>query len=125
VLLGAAGPVELCERDRAASDNGRRGYHAGLPLVSIRIIQKVISTSRLLVQPDRNQISARRGVIISAASGTAKTTALTSWAAPTNGQLATVMRLIGTGCRCITSWCRRTSSSSVTSITAGPQSPNK
>ena len=78
MLLAGAGPVELGERDRAASDDGRRGYHAGLPLVSIRIIQKVISTSRLLVvQPDRNQISARRGVISSAASDAAKTTALT------------------------------------------------
>ena len=41
------------------------------------IIQKVISTSRLLVQLNRNQVSARRGVIISGASGTGKTTALT------------------------------------------------
>jgi ABC-type ATPase with predicted acetyltransferase domain len=37
----------------------------------------VISTSRLLVQLNRNQVSARRGVIISGASGTGKTTALT------------------------------------------------
>ena len=37
----------------------------------------MISTSRLLVQLNRNQVSARRGVIISGASGTGKTTALT------------------------------------------------
>ena len=37
----------------------------------------MISTTRLLVQLNRNQVSARRGVIISGASGTGKTTALT------------------------------------------------
>ena len=40
-------------------------------------IQKVISTGRLLIQLNRHQISARRGVIISGMSGTGKTTALT------------------------------------------------
>ena len=45
--------------------------------MSTPIIRKVISTSRLLVQLNRNQVSARRGVIISGASGTGKTTALT------------------------------------------------
>jgi hypothetical protein len=41
------------------------------------MIQKVIATSRLLVQLNRHQVSARRGVIISGASGTGKTTTLT------------------------------------------------
>jgi hypothetical protein len=77
VLLGAVRLANLSERDRAAYDDGRRGYHADLPLVSTPIIRKVISTSRLLVQLNRNQVSARRGVIISGASGTGKTTALT------------------------------------------------
>lgn len=40
-------------------------------------IRQVINTSRLLVQLNRRQVSARRGVIISGASGTGKTTALT------------------------------------------------
>ena len=52
-------------------------YHADLPLVNTPMIRKVISTSRLLIQLNRNQVSARRGVIISGASGTGKTTALT------------------------------------------------
>ena len=77
VLLGAARLAKLSECDRAAYDDGRRGYHADLPLVSTPIIRTVISTSRLLVQLNRNQVSARRGVIISGASGTGKTTALT------------------------------------------------
>jgi Bacterial TniB protein len=71
-LLPAAGPA-----DRAACDEARREYHADLPLVSTPVLQKVISTCRLLIQLNRHQVSARRGVIISGASGTGKTTALT------------------------------------------------
>ena len=44
VLLGAVRLAKLSERDRAAYDDGRRGYHADLPLVSTPIIRKVIST---------------------------------------------------------------------------------
>ena len=54
----ASQPFWLSWRDRAAYDDGRRGYHADLPLVSTPIIRKVISTSRLLVQLNRNQVSA-------------------------------------------------------------------
>jgi DNA transposition AAA+ family ATPase len=46
-------------------------------MVNTPVIQKVIATSRLLIQLNRHQVSARRGVIISGASGTGKTTALT------------------------------------------------
>ena len=45
--------------------------------MSTPVLQKVISTCRLLIQLNRHQVSARRGVIISGASGTGKTTALT------------------------------------------------
>ncbi|MFJ9935183.1 DEAD/DEAH box helicase family protein [Streptomyces virginiae] len=58
-------------------DERRREYHADLPLVNTPTIRKVIATSRLLIQLNRNQVSARRGVILSGASGTGKTTALT------------------------------------------------
>ena len=76
-LLAAAGLARLAPRDRDRYDEVRREYHADLPLVNTPTIQKVISTSRLLVQLNRKQVSARRGVIISGASGTGKTTALT------------------------------------------------
>jgi hypothetical protein len=59
-----------------AYDEARRDYHADLPLANTPTIQKVISTARLLVQLNRQQISARRGLIVSGASGTGKTTAL-------------------------------------------------
>ena len=76
VLLDAA-RWRRCLSVTGRHDDGRRGYHADLPLVNTPIIQKVISTARLLVQLNRHQVSARRGVIISGASGTGKTTALT------------------------------------------------
>ena len=63
--------------ERADYDETRRDYHADLPLVNTPTIQQVINTARLLVQLNRQQISARRGVIVSGASGTGKTTALT------------------------------------------------
>jgi len=44
--------------------------------VNTPIIRQVIATSRLLIQLNRHQISARRGAVISGASGTGKTTAL-------------------------------------------------
>ena len=77
VLLDAVALATLSAGGPSDYDEARRGYHADLPLVSTPIIRKVISTSRLLVQLNRNQVSARRGVIISGASGTGKTTALT------------------------------------------------
>lgn len=64
-------------KERTAYDEARCEYHAELPLVNTPIIRQVINTSRLLVQLNRHQISARRGVIVSGASGTGKTTALT------------------------------------------------
>ena len=67
----------LTASQRDAYDEMRRVYHADLPLANTPTIQNVISTARLLVQLNRNQVSARRGLIVSGASGTGKTTALT------------------------------------------------
>jgi hypothetical protein len=67
----------LTPSQRDAYDEARRDYHADLPLANTPTIQKVIATARLLVQLNRNQVSARRGLIVSGASGTGKTTALT------------------------------------------------
>ena len=61
---------------RAAYDEARVDYHAILPLVNTPVIRQVISTSRLPIQLNRHQVSARRGVVISGASGTGKSTAL-------------------------------------------------
>ena len=67
----------LTPAEQDAYEEMRRAYHADLPLANTPIIQKVIATARLVVQLNRNQVSARRGVIVSGASGTGKTTALT------------------------------------------------
>ncbi len=76
-LLSDAALAGLTGRERAGYDDARRDYHCDLPLVSTPTIRQVVSTSRLLIQLNRRQVSARRGVIISGASGTGKTTALT------------------------------------------------
>jgi hypothetical protein len=77
VLLTAKELAALSPHRRSAYDEMRRDYHSDLPLVNTPTIQKVISTGRLLIQLNRRQISARRGIVISGASGTGKTTALT------------------------------------------------
>ncbi|MET7610400.1 ATP-binding protein [Streptomyces seoulensis] len=75
-LLTTVQQAALSPKERLRDDELRRNYHADLPLVNTPTIQKVIATSRLLIQLNRQQISARRGIIISGASGTGKTTAL-------------------------------------------------
>src|SRR3954471_17650876 len=67
----------LPARTRAELVQARRDYHSGLPLAHTPTMRKLLTTGRLLVQLNRGQISARRGMILSGASGTGKTTALT------------------------------------------------
>jgi hypothetical protein len=67
----------LSQPDRVDYDEARRDYHSDLPLVNTPTIRQVITTGRLLAQLNRHQVSARRGLIVSGASGTGKTTALT------------------------------------------------
>jgi hypothetical protein len=76
-LHTAAVLQQMSPRDRVGYDEARRDYHSDLPLVNTPTIRQVINTGRLLVQLNRHQVSARRGLIISGASGTGKTTALT------------------------------------------------
>lgn len=75
-LLSGEALAGLGAAQRVGYDEARIEYHADLPLVNTPVIRQVIATSRLLIQLNRNQISARRGVVISGASGTGKTTAL-------------------------------------------------
>lgn len=67
----------LSARQRAEQTQVRRDYHSDLPLAHTPVMRKLLTTGRLLVQLNRGQISARRGMILSGASGTGKTTALT------------------------------------------------
>jgi hypothetical protein len=61
-----------------AYNEARIDYHSDLLVVSTPTIQQVITTGRRLVLLNRRQISARRGAIVTGASGTGKTTALTA-----------------------------------------------
>jgi len=88
---------------RVEYDETRIEYHADLPLVNTPIIRQVVATSRLLIQLNRNQISARRGAIISGASGTGKTPRCPSSGAPTSCPHAAATPTTGTGCRSSTS----------------------
>jgi hypothetical protein len=76
-LPGAAALAAMTVREREEHDEARRACHADLPLANTPVIQRVVSTARLLIQLNRHQVSARRGVIVSGPSGTGKTTALT------------------------------------------------
>jgi hypothetical protein len=75
-LLSQETWAALSTAQRGGYDEARIDYHADLPLVNTPIIRQVVATSRLLIQLNRHQVSARRGAIISGASGTGKTTAL-------------------------------------------------
>jgi hypothetical protein len=77
VLPAAAELAALPARARAELVQARRDYHSDLPLAHTPVMRKLLTTGRLLVQLNRGQISARRGMILSGASGTGKTTALT------------------------------------------------
>ena len=76
-LPAAAALAAMPVREREEHDEARRTYHADLPLANTPVIRQVVSTTRLLIQLNRHQVSARRGVIVSGPSGTGKTTALT------------------------------------------------
>jgi hypothetical protein len=76
-LPGADALAAMTARERAGHDEARQAYHADLPLANTPVIQRVVATTRLLIQLNRHQVSARRGVIVSGPSGTGKTTALT------------------------------------------------
>ena len=58
-------------------DEARRDHHAQLPLVTTPTIRQLLNTGRRLIQLNRGQVSARRGLILSGAAGTGKTTAIT------------------------------------------------
>jgi hypothetical protein len=75
-LLSDAEQAALSTAQRVAYDEVRMEYHADLPLVNTPVIRQVVATSRLLIQLNRHQVSARRGAIVSGESGTGKTTAL-------------------------------------------------
>ncbi len=64
---------------RAAYDEERLDYHTRLGVVGTSTLRQVVTTGRRLTLLNRHAISARRGLILSGAAGTGKTTAITQF----------------------------------------------
>lgn len=62
VFPNAAELTAFSARVRAVLVQARRGYHSDLPLAYTQVMRKLLATGRLLVQLNRGQISARRGM---------------------------------------------------------------
>jgi hypothetical protein len=60
-LPGADALARMTAREREEHDEARQAYHADLPLANTPVIQRVVATTRLLIQLNRHQVSARRG----------------------------------------------------------------
>src|ERR1700730_6105422 len=60
-------------------DEFRLDYHTRLAAVATSALRQVVSTGRRLTLLNRHAISARRGLILSGAAGTGKTTAITQF----------------------------------------------
>ena len=76
-LMAAAALQKLTPTQRTDYDAGREEYHARLVIVSTPTIRHIAATGRKRILLNRRQYSARRGLIVSGAAGTGKTTAIT------------------------------------------------
>ncbi len=76
-LLASSDLELLGDADRMAYDHARADYHSRLIVVATPTIKQVYATRRRLVLLNRHQVSARRGLIVTGAAGTSKTTAVT------------------------------------------------
>lgn len=65
--------------DRLADVEARLDYHTRLGVVATSALRQVVHTGRRLMLLNRHAISARRGLIVSGAAGTGKTTAITQF----------------------------------------------
>ena len=63
--------------ERSLYDEDRLDYHTRLAVVATPALRQVVHTGRRLTLLNRHAVSARRGLIVSGAAGTGKTTAIT------------------------------------------------
>jgi hypothetical protein len=68
---------QLAGAQRRAELEARLDYHTRLGVVATSALRQVVHTGRRLMLLNRHAISARRGLIVSGAAGTGKTTAIT------------------------------------------------
>ncbi|WP_051102702.1 ATP-binding protein [Parafrankia elaeagni] len=78
-LLGAARWAALSEPDRTLYDEQRLDYHTRLTAVGTSTLRHVVNAGRRLTLLNRHAVSARRGLILSGAAGTGKTTTITQF----------------------------------------------
>jgi hypothetical protein len=78
-LLPGPAWEQLAAADRAGYDERRLDYHTRLAVVATSTLRQVVTTGRRLALLNRHAISARRGLVLSGAAGTGKTTALTQF----------------------------------------------
>lgn len=68
---------QLLPPERAVYDDARLTYHSDMIVVNTPAIQDIIKTVRRLLVLNRQQVSARRGLIVTGVAGTGKTTGIT------------------------------------------------
>ena len=78
-LLSRPDWTRLDDRDRLLYDEARLDYHTRLSVVATSTIKQVVHAGRRLTLLNRHAISARRGLILSGAAATGKTTAITQF----------------------------------------------
>ena len=72
-------PSTMTEAERAGHDEERLDYHTRMAVVATSTLRQVVHVGRRLTLLNRHAISARRGLILSGAAGTGKTTAITQF----------------------------------------------
>jgi TniB protein len=70
---------DLQGAERLGYEEARLDYHTRLRVVATSSLRHVVHTGRRLIPLNRHAISARRGLIVSGAAGTGKTTAITQF----------------------------------------------
>ncbi len=76
-LLPATQWEALSDEDRVLYDERRIDYHARLIVIATSAVRDIINAGRRLMLLNKHAISARRGLVISGAAATGKTTAVT------------------------------------------------
>jgi Bacterial TniB protein len=69
----------MSEADQTLYEEFRLDYHTRLAAVATSTLRQVVTTGRRLTLLNRHAVSARRGLILSGAAGTGKTTAITQF----------------------------------------------
>ncbi|RZU51197.1 TniB protein [Krasilnikovia cinnamomea] len=67
----------LAEDERTRYDEERIDHHARLIVIATSAVRRIVTAGRRLTMLNRHAISARRGLVVSGAAGTGKTTAIT------------------------------------------------